>query len=342
VPFDAFFVNTRYGKTHVIVSGARRSPPLVLTHPAGCGSFVWSSIIAALSEAHRTYALDTIGELGRSRLDDHDRYPKTGRDYSAWLDDVSAELGIGSSDVVAGSMGGWIALNRAIIAPERVRRLVLLGPMGLPTWRATLGVLGPILSLVLHPTDAKLETMTRRCLGDGERVNRELAPWTQVALRCHARTGQPLHIPAAKLSLINSPTLLFLGEKDGLIGSATAAAKAGAEHPRLRNRDPPPSGPHHEHRRARVRRDPHGQVPRCTRTTTSRHSRVAIWSAPPRTGVRSGRSSSAADHRARDASVHDQSRERLRARTIRGRAPSAVGRRIRRHHVQPRLSRGER
>src|SRR5215213_4775060 len=54
VPFDAFFVNTRYGKTHVIASGARRSPPLVLTHPAGCGSFVWSSIIAALSEAHRT------------------------------------------------------------------------------------------------------------------------------------------------------------------------------------------------------------------------------------------------------------------------------------------------
>ena len=225
VPFDAFFVNTRYGKTHVIASGPCTSPPLVLTHPAGCGSFVWSSIIAALSEAHRTYALDTIGELGRSRLDDHDRYPKTGRDYSAWLDDVSAELGIGPSDVVAGSMGGWIAMNRAIIAPERVRRLVLLGPMGLPTWRATLGVLGPILSLVLHPTDAKLKRMTRRCLGDGERVTRELSPWTQVALRCHARTGQPLHIPAAKLGLIKSPTLVFLGEKDGLIGSATAAAK---------------------------------------------------------------------------------------------------------------------
>jgi hypothetical protein len=41
VPFDAFFVNTRYGKTHVIASGARRSPPLVLTTrpvaAASCG-----------------------------------------------------------------------------------------------------------------------------------------------------------------------------------------------------------------------------------------------------------------------------------------------------------------
>lgn len=225
VPFDAFFVNTRYGKTHVIACGAPSSPPLVLTHPAGCASFVWSSIIAALSDTHRTYALDTIGELGRSRLDDHDRYPKTGRDYSAWLDDVYAQLGIEASDVVAGSMGGWIALNRAIIAPDRVRKLVLLGPMGLPTWRATLGVLGPITSVVLHPTDGKLEKMTRRCLGDGERVKQELYAWTQSALRCHARTGQPLHIPAAKLRLINSPTLVFLGENDGLVGSASAAAK---------------------------------------------------------------------------------------------------------------------
>lgn len=225
VPFDGFFVNTRYGKTHVIASGDRTSPPLVLVHPAGCGSFVWSSIIAALSERHRTYALDTIGELGRSRLDDHDRYPKTGPDYSAWLDDVYAELDIRASDLLAGSMGGWIALNRAIGAPERVRKLILLGPMGLPTWRATAGVLAPILSVVLHPTDAKLEKMTQRCLGDGERVNLELAPWTQLALRCHARTGQPLHIPASKLRLIKSPTLLFLGNRDGLIGSATAAAR---------------------------------------------------------------------------------------------------------------------
>jgi pimeloyl-ACP methyl ester carboxylesterase len=65
--------------------------------------------------------------------------------------DVYAELGIEATDIVAGSMGGWIALNRAIIAPERVRKLVLLGPMGLPTWHSTLAVLGPITSAVYTP-----------------------------------------------------------------------------------------------------------------------------------------------------------------------------------------------
>ena len=225
VPFDAFFVAGRYGKTHVIASGDTRSPPLVLIHPMGVGAFVWSSVVAALSEKRRVYALDTIGDVGRSELDDPDRHPQKGADYSSWLDDVYGELDIAKTDVVAGSMGGWIALNRAIYAPDRVGRLALLGPMGLPSWRVTLGVLGPMMSQVLHPTDAKLEKIVTRSLGDGESVNREFRPWMRIMAKCKPRLGQPLHIPGGKLRMIKAPTLVVLGEEDGLIGSATAAAK---------------------------------------------------------------------------------------------------------------------
>jgi len=114
VPFEDFFVETRYGKTHVIASGDPASPPLVLTHPLGVGGFVWSSIIGALSRHRRTYALDTIGDIGKSELADPDRHPKKGRDYSAWLDDVFTGLDLTTADMVAGSMGGWIAMNHAI------------------------------------------------------------------------------------------------------------------------------------------------------------------------------------------------------------------------------------
>jgi pimeloyl-ACP methyl ester carboxylesterase len=191
----------------------------------GVGGFVWSSLIAALSEQWRTYALDTIGDVGKSELVDPDRYPKMGRDYSAWLDDAFAGLCINAADIVAGSMGGWIAMNHAIDAPDRLRRLVLLGPMGLPPWRATLGVLGPFLSMRLRPTDAKLDTIITRSLGDGERVNREFRPWMRIMGHTKARVGQPFQIPARKLRMIKAPTLVFLGGKDGLVGSATGAAR---------------------------------------------------------------------------------------------------------------------
>jgi pimeloyl-ACP methyl ester carboxylesterase len=219
VPFETFFV-----ATHVIASGDPASRPLVMTHPAAVGGFVWSSIIAPLSEKHRVYALDTIGDFGRSKLADPNRYPKKGRDYSAWLLDVYEKLEITQADVVAGSMGGWIAMNHAIYAPDRVRRLVLLGPMGLPPWRATLAVLIPFVWYVMRPTEAKFDRIIVRALGEGERVS-EFRPWMRIMGKGKARVGQPIRIPSRMLRTIKAPTLVILGGKDGLVGSAVAAAK---------------------------------------------------------------------------------------------------------------------
>jgi pimeloyl-ACP methyl ester carboxylesterase len=189
------------------------------------GGFVWSSIIAPLSEKRRVYALDTIGDVGRSELADPDRYPKKGRDYSAWLDDIYEKFEITRADIVAGSMGGWIAVNHAVYAPDHVRRLVLLGPMGLSPWRANLGVLVPFAWYAVRPTDAKFERIIFRALGEGERVNREFRPWMLIMGKCKPKTGQPFHISSRKLRTIKAPTLVILGGKDGLVGSATAAAK---------------------------------------------------------------------------------------------------------------------
>jgi pimeloyl-ACP methyl ester carboxylesterase len=106
-----------------------------------------------------------------------------------------------------------------------LRSLVLLGPMGLAPWRATLGVLGPFMSQRLRPTEAKLDAIITRSLGAGDRVNREFRPWMRIMGFTKARVGQPFHIPAGKLRAIQAPTLIFLGGKDGLVGNAAAAAK---------------------------------------------------------------------------------------------------------------------
>ena len=225
VPYEAFFVTTRFGRTQVVVSGDPTLPPLMLLHPMGAAAQVWGSIIATLSEKRRCYALDTIGDVGKSELDDPDRYPKKRRDFSAWLDDTYVALDLHVADVVAGSMGGWIAINYAIDAPDRERHLVLLAPMGLPSLVATAGVLGPMMSAVLWPTEAKRQRIIDRCLGEGERVNREYRRWMELLVHCQPRLGQPFHVPGRRLEQIKAPTLVFLGGKDGLIGNATSATR---------------------------------------------------------------------------------------------------------------------
>jgi len=97
--------------------------------------------------------------------------------------------------------------------------------MGLAPWRATPGVLGPFMSQQLRPTEAKLDAIIARSLGEGDRVNREFRPWMRIMGYTKARLGQPFHIPARKLRAIQAPALIFLGGKDGLVGPAAAAAK---------------------------------------------------------------------------------------------------------------------
>ena len=224
IPFDTSVVPTRYGKTHVITTGDPAAPPVVLLHPLGVAGVAWWSIISALSEQRRVYALDTIGDVGRSELLDPKTFPRKGRHYSGWIDDVHDELNLSRTDILGGSMGGWIAMHRAIEAPERVRRLVLLGPMGLPAWAATARTLSPMMAALLLPTEARVERLLDRALGDGERVNHEFRPWMRLLAVCRPKVGPPLTVAGRKLRRITAPTLVVLGDKDGLLGDATPVA----------------------------------------------------------------------------------------------------------------------
>jgi pimeloyl-ACP methyl ester carboxylesterase len=95
--------------------------------------------------------------------------------------------------------------------------------MGLAPWRATLSVLGPFLSQRFRPSAAKLDKIITRSLGEGESVNRAFRPWMRIMGYTKARVGQPFHLSAKKLRKITTPTLVFLGGKDGLVGDVAPA-----------------------------------------------------------------------------------------------------------------------
>ena len=103
-------------------------PPLVLIHGLSGSTRWWSRNLAALSARFEVYAIDLPGfgenrRWGRFRLDD---VPARLLD---WLD----VAGIARASFVGHSMGGFITADLAARAPERVDRLVLVGPDGAVT-----------------------------------------------------------------------------------------------------------------------------------------------------------------------------------------------------------------
>src|SRR5215475_3967585 len=71
VPCTTLDVASRYGATFVIAGGDELAP-LVLIHGAGSNSAMWAGDVGEYSRHYRVYAVDLLGEPGKSapvRLD---------------------------------------------------------------------------------------------------------------------------------------------------------------------------------------------------------------------------------------------------------------------------------
>lgn len=106
-------------RIHYRVLGA--GEPLVLLHGLGSAGSDWFPVTPGLAPYYRLILVDLRGH-GQSSL---------ARDYSiaAMAGDVEAVLdaeGIGRAHVLGLSLGGCVALQLAIAAPARVKRLVLV------------------------------------------------------------------------------------------------------------------------------------------------------------------------------------------------------------------------
>ena len=66
VPVFAFDLPTRFGSTHVNACGPEDAPPLLLLPGQAVSSTVWHPNVAELSRTWRLYALDIIGDMGKS------------------------------------------------------------------------------------------------------------------------------------------------------------------------------------------------------------------------------------------------------------------------------------
>jgi pimeloyl-ACP methyl ester carboxylesterase len=125
VPHESRFVDTTYGQTHIISCGPENAFPLLLLHAGQASSTMWFPNIAPLSAKFHVLAVDTLGEPGKSVPV---RQYATKHDCAAWLENVLDVLGIPRTHVLGLSRGGWLALNLAMQAPERLARIVLLSP----------------------------------------------------------------------------------------------------------------------------------------------------------------------------------------------------------------------
>lgn len=128
VQAETKFVETSYGQTFVRISGPEDAEPLILLHGVSGNSLQWLSNIEALSEKYRVYAVDIIGDNGRSV---YRKELKDASDYTTWLEEFFTELKLDKPlNMVGLSYGGWIASQYVLEYPKKINKLVLIAPVG--------------------------------------------------------------------------------------------------------------------------------------------------------------------------------------------------------------------
>jgi pimeloyl-ACP methyl ester carboxylesterase len=196
-----------------------RGRPLLFLHGGG-GFEARQPFVVPLSAKRRLIAPSHPG-FGKSGLPD-------------WLDSVDDiahlylelmdRLDLRDLDVVGCSIGGWIAAEMATKSPERIRRLVLVSPVGIKV--------GPADKLDIPDIFAMPEEDVQKLLyHDPYRMKPDIAKMSdeEIAAVFRARetlallTWEPwMHNPKLRhrLHRIAASTLLLRGESDGVVSQA--------------------------------------------------------------------------------------------------------------------------
>jgi pimeloyl-ACP methyl ester carboxylesterase len=172
-PMTEDTVRTADGRELFVAQGGEGTP-VVLLHGGGPGASGLSNFsrnVDALAARHRVIVPDLPGYGKSTKSLDHSNPFKSLADAVRGLLDA---LGIERAHLVGNSYGGAAALRLALDSPERVDRLVLMGPGGIGTTRGlpTDG-LKALLSYYTGegPSREKLETFIRTYLvADGQAV----------------------------------------------------------------------------------------------------------------------------------------------------------------------------
>lgn len=225
---DLASARVRHGEfdTHYLEAGEGRS--VLLVHGSGpgvSGRANWQGLLRSeLRTRHRLLAPDVVG-FGATRADegiplDHDTRV---RQLVGFLD----ALGLDRVDVVGNSMGGGLALALAHRHPDRVRRMVLTGTVGISfplspgldqVWGYTPSLDNMAVLMGLFAYDQRLVTdELLRLRYEASAVPDVQERYAEAFAAPRQRHLDAMALSVQELATITTPTLLLHGRDDQII-----------------------------------------------------------------------------------------------------------------------------
>jgi len=234
VPYEEVEIPSRFGTTHVVVTGLKDAPPLVLLHGMAMTLTMWSPNIADFSKDYQVYAIDVMGQPGKS-IPNPDEPIRDAVDFVAWLRETLDGLNLERISLVGMSYGGWLALHFTMVEPARVRKLVLLSP-GASFLPIVKQFMLRVMLMTLFPTRLTADSfMGWMGIKDtpGDTVSRRLLDLFYLGMKHFRFPPETARIMPSvfsddELRAVHVPVLLLIGDREVIYDPARALARARA------------------------------------------------------------------------------------------------------------------
>ncbi len=240
---DSRFLDLPDGvRLHYRDQGPRDAPALVLVHGFGASLHTWEPWVAELTKDHRVVSLDLPG-FGLTRTPGGWR--RAPDSHEAAIHALADALALDRFALAGNSMGGRAAWAYALAHPDRLDALILVNAAGWPQedrgggtpliFRLLSNPVGRALLRDLDATSLTRDGLRSAFADDAQVTDAMVRRYTDMSRAPGRRAqildpsgGMPAPATPEQLATIRTPTLVMVGEVDGVIPAAQSRRFAGA------------------------------------------------------------------------------------------------------------------
>ena len=216
IPWKDIYVDTSFGKTHIIETGNMQGKPLLFFHGGNSTSAYTLLTLDFIMEDFHIYAVDTIGHPGKSA--EISLSPKN-YDYGKWAGELIDKLGYESMCLFGGSFGAGIIAKTMCVVPDKIKRVVIYVPSGIKNAPAvnSFKMMIPMIMFWITGKDKWLKKVFLPLAITEENITDDILETARLSiLHSKVKTGMPSNVDEELMNKCNAPTLVMAAEKDCL------------------------------------------------------------------------------------------------------------------------------
>ncbi len=216
VPYRDIYVETSFGRTHLIETGAAEGEPLLVFHGGNATTAYNLLTCDFLFKDFHIYAVDSIGHPGKSA---ETSLSAVNYDYGKWTGEVIDALGYDRISLFGGSFGGGIIAKTMCEVPEKIKRVVIYIPSGIKNGfqLKNARMMYPMIMYWITGKDEWLKKTMMPMAITEDNITADIYETAKLSIdNVKVKTVMPTNVSASRMAKCKAPTLVMAAEKDCL------------------------------------------------------------------------------------------------------------------------------